>query len=76
MAQLPRQPGQKEQRFVHLLTDESGNVEQVATQPEQVKQERVPEKDRLAELEQTVALLRQELEQLKDEFISFKKHFE
>jgi len=76
VAQLPRQPGQKEQRFVHLLADESGNVEQVAAQPEQVKEARVSENDRLVELEQTVASLRQELEELKDEFNSFKKHFE
>jgi uncharacterized protein YceH (UPF0502 family) len=78
VAQLPRQPGHKEQRFAHLLlvAGESGTVEQLAGQPEQMMAAKAPEDERLVELEQTVASLRQELEQLKDDFISFKKHFE
>jgi len=34
VAQLARQPGQKEQRFVHLLAVESGNTDQIAALPE------------------------------------------
>jgi uncharacterized protein len=78
VAQLPRQPGQKEQRFTHLLllAGESENVEQVAGQPEPMMTARASEHERLVELEQSVASLRQELEELKNDFISFKKHFE
>ena len=76
VAQLPRQPGQKEQRFIHLLAAESGALEQVATQSQQTVAARTPAGDRLAALEQEMASLREELEQLKNEFITFKQHFE
>jgi len=76
VAQLPRQPGQKEQRFVHLLAVESGNTDQIAALPEQVMIERVSAHTRLEALEQSVAALREEIEQLKNDFSSFKKHFE
>jgi len=76
VAQLPRQPGQKEQRFAHLLAGESVGSEQMTVQQEQAMGARAPENDRLAELERTVASLRHELEQLKNEFVSFKQHFE
>ena len=76
VAQLPRQPGQKEQRFVHLLAVESSNTDQVAARPEQVMIERVSAHTRLDTLEQSVATLREEIEQLKNDFSSFKKHFE
>jgi len=76
VAQLPRQPGQKEQRFVHLLAVESGNTDQIAALPEQVMIERVSTHTRLETLEQSVAALREEIEQLKNDFSSFKKHFE
>jgi uncharacterized protein YceH (UPF0502 family) len=76
VAQLPRQPGQKEQRFVHLLAVESGNTDQIAARPEPVLIERVSAHTRLDILEQSVATLREEIEQLKNDFSSFKKHFE
>ncbi len=76
VAQLPRQPGQKEQRFVHLLAVESDNTDQFAARPEPVLVERVSVHTRLETLEQSVAALREEIEQLKNDFSSFKKHFE
>lgn len=76
VAQLARQPGQKEQRFVHLLAVESGNTDQIAALPEQVMIERVSAHTRLEALEQSVTALREEIEQLKNDFSSFKKHFE
>jgi len=76
VAQLPRQPGQKEQRFVHLLAVESGNTDQLAARSESVLVERVSVHTRLETLEQSVAALREEIEQLKNDFSSFKKHFE
>jgi hypothetical protein len=76
VAQLPRQPGQKEQRFVHLLAVESGNTDQLAARPEPVLVERVSAQTRLGTLEQSVVALREEIEQLKNDFSSFKKNFE
>jgi uncharacterized protein len=76
VVQMPRQPGQKEQRFAHLLAFESNNTEQVAARPEQVVMERVSAHTRLDTLEQSVAALREEIEQLKNDFSSFKQHFE
>ncbi len=71
--QLPRQPGQKEQRFAHLLAGEPDNGEQVASRPTMERQE---ERNRVAELEQSVEQLREEIEALKIDFLTFKKHFE
>ncbi|WP_319588296.1 DUF480 domain-containing protein [uncultured Desulfobulbus sp.] len=76
VAQLARQPGQKEQRFVHLLAVESGNTDHIVARPEPVLIERVSVHTRLETLEQSVAALRGEIEQLKNDFSSFKKHFE
>jgi len=68
---LPRQAGQKEQRFVHLLSGEPDTVEQAyAPETEQGGD------DRLAELERTVQMMQEEIEALKNEFLSFKKAFE
>ncbi len=68
---LPRQAGQKEQRFVHLLSGEPDTLEQ-ALVPETVP----AGDDRLAELERTVQRVQEEIEALKNEFLSFKKAFE
>jgi len=68
---LPRQAGQKEQRFVHLLSGEPDSIEQ-APVPETVENG----DDRLAELERTVQMMQEEIEALKNEFLSFKKAFE
>jgi uncharacterized protein YceH (UPF0502 family) len=61
VARLPREPGQKEVRYAHLL---SGEVSFTATQPEPQEQT-----DRLGKLEQ-------EVEELKRQFAEFKKQFE
>ena len=68
---LPLQAGQKEQRFVHLLSGEPNTLEQTDV-PETVQSG----DDRLAELERTVQMMQEELEVLKNEFLSFKKAFE
>jgi len=76
VAQMARQPGQKEQRYAHLLAGEPDAAEQVAARPETVVVVRKAENERIAELEQTVATLRQELEALKDTFLAFQRSFE
>ena len=70
VTRLPRQPGQKEVRFAHLL---SGAVEveaPVATAPRRLGSERVEL------MEQKVDALSAEVEKLKEQFEAFKKQFE
>ena len=72
--QLPRQPGTKEARFAHLF---SGDVETFET-PAQDAAARVssPASDgRIAELEEEVRALRQELSDLKEQFARFRDQF-
>ncbi len=76
VAKLPLQPGRKEQRFAHLLSGEPEIIEQSFIRQEPVMSAAEPDNDRIAELEKSVAFLREEIELLKNEFISFKKEFE
>lgn len=72
---LPRQPGQKEVRYAHLLAGEV-TAEQLSV-PEQTEAPHVtPRADRLAALEQEVATLREQLDALRQEFEEFKKQFD
>jgi uncharacterized protein YceH (UPF0502 family) len=72
---LPRQPGNKEARYTHLL---SGDVEVRETLP--VKQVAVSssaaENARMTELESEVAALQKEIADLKAQFAEFRKQFE
>jgi uncharacterized protein YceH (UPF0502 family) len=72
---LPRQPGSKEPRYAHLL---SGDVE--TWEPEPASQALVaspsPDSERLARLENEVALLQREIADLKQQFPDFRKQFE
>ena len=72
---LPRLPGRKEPRYMHLLAGEP----EVGTEPlpeiGQASEPRTPVSVRLAELEQDVALLRRELDALKEDFLNFKGQF-
>ena len=67
---LPRQPGQKEGRFAHLLSGEI-DVEALAVEP-------VTERpaSRRTGLEEKVEALAAEIEKLKEQFEEFKKQFE
>ena len=67
VVRMPRQAGQKEVRFVHLLSGEVQAFEPVAEQP------RVSSRDAL---EQKVEMLATEVEMLKEQFEQFKKQFE
>lgn len=68
VARLPRQPGQKEGRFAHLL---SGEID-LESLPE------VPHvsSSRRASLEEKVEALAAEVEKLKEQFEQFRKQFE
>ncbi len=72
---LPRQPGNKEARYAHLL---SGDVEVGEVPP--VKTVAIsnssPENARMAELEAEIASLQKEIADLKNQFAEFRKQFE
>ncbi len=72
---LPRQPGQKEARFMHLL---SGEVEIDAQVPERSASPapRASSSDRVSKLEGDVETLKTEFEKLREQFEGFKKQFE
>ena len=77
---LPRQPGTKESRYMHLLCGESE-----AISPAQ-REDRVPARlqgaetvnsgDRLSRLESEVVELRTDIADLKQQFAAFRKQFE
>lgn len=70
VVRLPRQPGQKEGRFAHLLSGEI-DVEALA-----VEAERAPTPRRPNALEEKVDALAAEVEKLKEQFEQFRKQFE
>ena len=69
VVRLPRQPGQKEGRFAHLLSGEI-DVEALAVEP---VERPAP---RRTGLEEKVDALAAEVEKLKEQFEEFKKQFE
>ena len=74
VARLPRQPGQKEVRFMHLLNGEIPSeaiVESAAP-----RRTAAPSSDRVSILEQEVASLKSQVEDLQQQFDTFKKQFE
>src|SRR3989441_50820 len=72
---LPRQPGQKEARFAHLLSGEPA-LEQVIEAPAERKARGGNDAERIASLEDAVQNLTQRVEELTAQFDSFKKQFE
>jgi uncharacterized protein len=71
---LPRQPGTKESRYVHLF---SGDVD---TPPQSeisvTRTARADSSERVERLEETVKDLQREVEELKQQFAGFRKQFE
>ena len=74
---LPRQPGTKESRFLHLL---SGDVAPATTPDMEAGADHEPatsgQTDRIAQLEAEVGELRRELETLREQFAAFQKQFQ
>lgn len=73
---LPRQPGTKESRYMHLFSGQA---------PEQISVERVPSPastglsttaERLSSLEEEVSRLRAELTEVQQQLATFRKQFE
>ena len=77
VVKLPRQPGTKESRYAHLL---AGDV-QVEDQPTAPRADAAvldvrAENERLARLESEVEDLRQQLGELQQQFLDFKRQFD
>lgn len=74
---LERQPGRKESRYAHLLSGEPQLVDSPGmAAPEQATIEVREESERIAALAQEVEGLRENLDDLREEFRQFKKQFE
>ncbi len=79
VSKLPRQSGQKESRYAHLL---GGEVQVAETESETpphreaaTKEVRV-EMERMSRLEDELKMMRAELAELREGFAEFKKQFE
>ena len=73
---LPRQPGRKEHRFAHLLagTPEIDKTSALPTEP--ARRQVLAENDRIAKLEEEVALLHTELDEMRNQLKTFQAQFE
>lgn len=72
VARMPRQPGQKEGRFAHLLSGEI-DVEALAAETERIASS---SSSRRSSLEERVEALSAEVDKLKEQFEQFRKQFE
>src|ERR1039457_5970064 len=74
-AVLPRQPGTKESRYVHLLSGEVEAGEMPAT-PWASPSSSSADNERVSRLEEAVAALQNEVGELKQQLAEFRKQFE
>lgn len=73
---LPRQPGQKDARYAHLLSGQPDiSYAELAT-PEQPGARRTSDSERVTKLEEQIESLTQQVENLTVQFEQFKKQFE
>lgn len=72
---LQRQPGTKESRYVHLFCGlvEPFVIPELNTTPRAIRMDNA---ERLEKLEETVAALQKDMEELKEQFAGFRKQFE
>lgn len=73
IVKLTRRPGEKEVRYAHLLSGTPSIPETVAETPSRGQADRP---DRISALEQEIAQIRSEMEELKQQFAGFKRQFE
>jgi hypothetical protein len=76
VAPLPRMPGHKEQRYVHLFAGGVEPVEEAHEQPDLDRNSIMAENDRIANLEKEVSSLRSEVAELRRSVEEFKSEFE
>ncbi len=70
VVKLPRRPAEKESRYAHLFSGSVDVQEAVGEMPP------APRQDRIAALEAELALVRDELQRLKEQFAEFTKQFD
>lgn len=75
-AVLPRQPGTKESRYMHLFSGEAPAQTDVARAPSPASAGVSPAVDRLSALEEEVSRLRAELTEVQRQLATFRKQFE
>ena len=74
---LPRQPGMKESRFMHLLSGDRVPASETEEAPEGAASGvNATNSERIAQLETEVSELRRELQTLREQFTSFQKQFQ
>jgi uncharacterized protein YceH (UPF0502 family) len=73
VAVLPRQPGTKESRYMHLLSGDAPAAVEAATARASVSSS---SDDRVAQLEGEVAELRKEVAEMREQLAAFRKQFE
>jgi len=76
VVKLPRQSGQKDARYVHLLSGAPDFANHQTTTASEPPARRRSEPERVATLEQQVESLTQQVEELFKQFAEFKKQFE
>ena len=74
MRVLPRQPGTKESRYVHLFSEDTWPTE--TQPPHSVSEPRATSDSRISALEAEVASLRGEVAELRQQLAAFKTQFE
>jgi len=72
-AVLPRQPGTKESRYMHLFSGDAPPIEPI---PERGQSYASAGTDRIGHLEGEVAELRKEVAEIQEQFAAFRKQFE
>lgn len=75
---LPRQPGTKESRYMHLFSGEPDGLVVLAPSPaaEPSAFSASPREDRLSRLENDVSQLQQEVAEMREQLAEFRKQFE
>lgn len=73
---LPRQPGQKDARYVHLLSGQPDVEQIVEASPAARKVNQKDDRERVAKLEEQVQDLTEQVSDLAAQFAEFKKQFE
>ena len=76
MIQLPKRPGNRENRNAHLLCGEIVINDDPSPTPEPARIEVMKENERIATLERQIETLTTELIELRDAFETFRKEFE
>ena len=76
VTRLPRQAGQKESRYAHLLSGKGDVAPAIAEPLAQTTSRRSTDQGKVVELEQRIDSLTTEIANLKEQFETFKKQFE